>query len=121
MKKISLYTMSASYFIAGANHFINPYMYVAIMPFWMPFPFELVYISGLFEMVFAVMLLYKKLRKTAAWLIILMLVAFLSVHIQMIFDNPIKFEIPLIALLLRIPIQFLLIWWSYSFTTTNKI
>jgi len=112
--------MSVLYLLAGANHFINPQMYAAIIPFWLPYPNELIHISGISEMVLAILLLYPNYRKTAAWLIIAMLMVFLAVHIQMIFDKPTKFNIPMYVLVIRVALQFVLVWWAYLFTRNEK-
>jgi uncharacterized membrane protein len=45
-KQISRIIMSLLYIAAGVNHFINPGFYLKIMPSYLPFPVELVYLSG---------------------------------------------------------------------------
>jgi uncharacterized membrane protein len=59
------------------------------------------------------MLLFKKTRKIAAWLIIAMLVAFMPVHIQMLLDNFDKGGILLWISITRLPLQFVLIYWAF--------
>lgn len=113
-KRISFLLMSVLYVAAGVNHFIQPVFYVNIMPHYFPFPLELVYISGVCEIVFGVFVLFSKTRKTASWLIIAMLIIFLPVHLQMVIDN-----YPLLGLMfwisvIRIPLQYVLIKWALA-------
>jgi uncharacterized membrane protein len=74
-------------------------------------------LAGIFEILFGLMLIFKASRSWAAWGIILMLIAFLPVHIQMVIDAPLQVESltisPLIAwarLALQ-PILMLWVWW----------
>jgi len=53
MKKAGLYIMAALYVAAGINHFIHPEFYRKIMPPWLPFHDGLIFISGVFEILFA--------------------------------------------------------------------
>lgn len=105
--------MSLLYLFAGINHFLQPLFYLKLMPYYFPIPLVLVYISGVCEIVFGSMLLFQKTRKTATQLIIVMLLAFLQVHIQMLLDNLDKGGILLLISIIRLPLQFVLIYWSF--------
>lgn len=116
MRKASLYLMALIYLLAGVNHFIHPGTYLKIMPPWMPYPEQLVFISGVFEIALALLLLPAATRRVAAWGIIILLIAVFPANIQMSINyyrenNP-NFWITL----LRLPLQFVLIWWAYGFT-----
>src|ERR1700760_3848964 len=87
-KKISLILLVVFYLAAGANHFRDPQSYVNIIPPYFPFPEKLNLAAGVFELLFALLLIPKKTRNWAAWGIILMLIAFLPVHIAMISNAP---------------------------------
>lgn len=112
----SLYAMILLYLSAGINHFINPEFYRKIMPVYIPFHMTFILLSGICEIVFAVLLIPILSRKLAAWLIIAMLIVFFVVHIQMLFDYSSVGGFMLWVAILRIPLQFVLIWWAYSFT-----
>ena len=58
-KLISIYIMSLFYVFAGIKHFTNPYWYMKIMPPYLPLHKELVYISGAFEIILGLMLLFE--------------------------------------------------------------
>lgn len=112
-KNIWLLVMCHVYVGAGINHFVNPAFYLGIMPWWMPYHLELVYLSGLCEIVLGFGVLPLRTRKVASLLIIAMLVGFLSVHIQMLFDTFATGGWLFWVALLRLPLQFVLIRWSW--------
>ena len=116
MKKISLYIMILLYAGAGINHFIHPVFYLQIMPAWLPLHKELVFISGVAEIVCALLLLFPKTRRFGAYCTIVLLVGVFPANIQMLIDYA-KTDNPLLWIaILRLPIQLLLIWWAYVFT-----
>ena len=117
IKKISVVIIVIFYFLAGINHFIHPQGYYRLIPRYLPFPIVLNIIAGFSEILFALMLIRPKTRKVAAWGIILMLAAFIPVHIIMLINAPVKvgrlLVTPLIAwlrLLLQ-PVLMLWAWW----------
>lgn len=114
MKKISLILMSLLYISAGIYHFINPTFYLKIMPNYIPSHLTMIYLSGVIEIVLGSALLIKKFQKTAAWLIILMLIVFLPVHIKMTQDTWISLNIKFITAFVRLPLQFVLMYWTYK-------
>ena len=116
MKKISLYIMILFYAGAGINHFIRPDFYLKIMPAWLPLHKELVFISGVAEVLCAVLLLFSKTRRLGAWAVIALLVAVFPANLQMLLDYKRDNNPMLWIAVLRLPIQLLLLWWAYSFT-----
>ena len=108
--------MSFFYIYAGIKHFIEPEWFVQIMPPFLPYHFELVYLSGFFEILFGIMLLFKRIRALACFLIILLLVAVYPANIYLAFN-----EVPQQALgissfmasWVRLPMQFILIGLAY--------
>lgn len=84
MKTLFRYLLSIFYVAAGAYHFKNPKFYVKIMPPFMPFKLELVYLSGVAEIVFGGMALFPQTQEIAGWLIVLMLIVFFIVHFYMV-------------------------------------
>ena len=126
MKKISLYIMILFYAGAGINHFIRPDFYLKIMPAWLSLHWELVFISGVAEVLCAVLLLFSKTRRLGAWAVIALLIAVFPANIQMLLDYKHDNNPMLWVAILRLPIQLLLIWWAYSFTKpmvkkTNRV
>lgn len=76
--------MAALYMAAGANHFLQPAMYLRIIPPYFPHPTAISYASGIAEIILGALLLFKKTRYWAAWGITFMLVLFFAVHIYML-------------------------------------
>ncbi len=112
-RKISLYLQVLLYVAAGINHFIHPLFYISIMPDYLPYPSALVLISGIAEVVLGILLVPIQTRKTAAWLIALMLVVYLLVHIDMLqlsfHQDP--YLIRPVTAVIRLLVQPLLIAW----------
>ncbi len=116
MRRFSLYAMALLYLAAGINHFVNPSFYEKIMPPYLSYHSALIFISGVCEVLFAILLLPPQTRSRAAWLIILMLIAIFPANIQMAIDFYKQESSYLWAAVLRLPLQFILIWWAHTFT-----
>lgn len=116
LKSISLYIMAALYVLAGINHFWHPLTYQKIMPSWLPFHTALIYGSGILEILLAILLVPFFTRRWAAWGILILLIAVFPANVQMLINyvrenNPYTW-----VAVVRLPLQFVLIWWTYSFT-----
>jgi len=64
------------YVIIGVHHFINPDYYLNIVPPYLKFHYELVLISGFFEILFGIGLLTKYRKQSAIGLIFLLIAVF---------------------------------------------
>ena len=119
VKKASLWVLIIGYLAAGINHFRNPASYINIIPAYIPYPVMVNILSGVLEIVLALLLILPKTRYYAAWGIILMLIAFLPVHIDMIIKAPMQLGAitvtPLLAWL-RILFQPVLILWTWWYS-----
>ena len=90
-----LYLMGAIYVFAGVMHFIKPKMYLRIMPRYLPNHKLLA------------------LKAISIYGIILMLLLFLMVHIYMLTEKKASAGLPKWILLLRLPLQFGLMYWAF--------
>ena len=81
IKKVSIVLASIFYVLVGLQHFINPQWFVQIVPPYLPYPLQLVYISGFFEIALGLLLLIPSLRFFASWGIILLLIAVFPANI----------------------------------------
>jgi uncharacterized membrane protein len=119
-KKVSLVVLILFYLVAGINHFRSPDSYLRIIPHYIPFPSVLNILAGCFELLFAAGMIFPKTRPFAARGIILMLIAFLPVHISMIADAPLKLGdllvTPLLAWVRLAVLQPLLMLWAWWYT-----
>src|SRR5947209_582166 len=71
---------------AGTYHFVNPDFYLKIMPPYLPWHLPLVYVSGFFEVLGGVVLLFRPLRRIACWGLIALLTAVFPANVQMTLD-----------------------------------
>lgn len=82
--KWSLRLIIIFYLVAGINHFINPQFYLPLIPPVFPEPNLINTLSGIAEIGLAIGLAFTKTRKTASFLVILMLIAFIPSHVYFI-------------------------------------
>lgn len=108
--------MSLIYIIAGTNHFIHPLFYKKIMPPFIPWHMAVIYVSGITEILLGILLIPVLTRRVAAWGIIILLVAIFPANINMMLNYLNEKNPSLWITLLRLPLQFVLIWWAYIFT-----
>jgi uncharacterized membrane protein len=116
VKKVTLYLSAVLYVGAGINHLIHPATYLKIMPPWLSRPYAIVILSGLFEIILGLLLIPAGTRRVAAWGIIALLVAVFPANIQMMINYRQESNPHLWLAVLRLPLQFVLIWWAYLFT-----
>ncbi len=83
-KLITIYFMSFAYAYVGVRHFIDPDFFLAIMPNYLTFHLEFVYLSGIAEVVLGLMLLSKKTRKTGAIGLIILLILVFPANIHLV-------------------------------------
>ena len=113
IKYLSLMVMGIFYISIGISHLTSPIWYVQIVPPLLPYKLELVYISGLFEILFGGMLLFKKTRFLAGWGLILLLIAVYPANIYLAQTNGAAMNTtPLIAWG-RLPVQFIFVGLAY--------
>ena len=112
---LGLYIMAAMYILAGIMHFVKPKMYMRIMPRYLPHHKALVFWSGVAEILLGVGLCVPVLKVFSIYGLIAMLTVFLMVHFYMLTGEKASAGIPKWILLLRIPLQFGLMYWSWIY------
>ena len=108
-----LYLMAAMYIFAGIMHFVKPKMYMRIMPRYLPNHKLLVILSGIAEVLLGIGLCFEATKAIAIYGIVVMLIIFLLVHFYMLSGEKASAGIPKWILILRIPLQFGLMYWSW--------
>ena len=98
---------------AGTMHFVNPDFYIRIMPPYLPLHTELVYLSGVFEIVLGVLILIPRYSTLAAWGMIALLIAVFPANLHMALNPELFSDVSPAALYIRLPIQIGFIAWSY--------
>lgn len=107
--------LGTAFVAAGVYHLVNPDLYVRIMPPYLPWHYELVLISGVFEILGGIALLIPRLQVAAAWGLIALLVAIFPANVHMAL-HPEQFPIPPVLLWLRLPLQGGIIALAYWYT-----
>jgi uncharacterized membrane protein len=109
MPRIPVLIIAFFFLAGGIGHFVAADFFVAIMPDYLPWHWELVIISGVFELMGAIGILIPRTRLLAAYGLIVLCVAVFPANLNMAL-HPEKFaDIPVLFLYLRLPLQLLLI------------
>ena len=110
-----LYLMAALYIVAGTMHFIAPRLYLKVMPPYVPNHKAMVFWSGIAEIILGIGLCFDETRTLSIYGIILMLVIFYTVHFYMLSGEKASAGVPKWILILRIPLQFGLMYWAWMY------
>ena len=107
----------------GVMHFISPEFFLAIMPPSLPYHEAAVAISGVFEIIGAVGLLFQRTRRMAGIGLFFLTLAVSPANIYMSLNPELFPDVSELALTLRLVIQVLLlacIWWSTAADTKRE-
>ena len=97
---------AATFLTTGTLHFVLEKFFTAIVPKSLPNPKALVYISGVFEILGGIGVLFSRTRRPAGWGLIALLISVFPANINMAL-NPDRFkQFPAWALWARLPLQF---------------
>ena len=121
-KELLRVILAVSIIIVGVLHFAISEPFVKIMPPQLPYPLELVYISGGFEILGGIGLLVPPVSRAAAWGLVALFIAVFPANINMAF-NHIKLEhIPDSPWFhaIRLPLQAVLIAWAWWYTKPSE-
>jgi len=122
LKHPLLYVMGPAYIVAGILHFVVPELYVQIVPPTLPFRLELVYLSGIAEVLVGVGVLVPRTRRIAAWGTVALLVAIFPANIYMATQGVVIEGAPgggdpsQLVRWGRLPLQAVLIAWAWWYT-----
>ena len=103
----------------GINHFRNPEFYMPMMPPYLPWHLELIYVSGVAEIGLGLAVLVPRFSKLAAWGIMALLLAILPANIHVaLHDIPIGGAEEGFGIWnwVRCAFQFPLIAWAWWYT-----
>lgn len=123
LKRPLLYVMGGFYVFAGVMHFVAPQVYEQIVPPALPRPLDLVYLSGVAEIVLGVGVLIPRTRKLSAWGIVALLAAVFPANVHMATSDVTLRGVPEwardpadAALWARLPLQVVLALWAWWYT-----
>jgi len=120
VKTFLLILLSLFFTYAGIDHLVSPDFYVSIMPPWIPWHLELVYISGVFEVMGGVGVLMPRFRAMAGAGLVALLIAVYPANLHMAFNPHLFPSIPLAALYVRLALQFLAFYWAWTVTRPDR-
>jgi uncharacterized membrane protein len=123
VKQILFFFLIVFYLFAGYNHFANPSFYIPIIPPYLAtWAKEINIVSGIAEIILALLLIPKSTRPLAVKGIIIMLIAFIPSHVYFIQKGSFALGsititpvLSYIRLLVGQPILILWVWWSSKF------
>lgn len=105
--------LGALFVLAGLNHFLQPRMYTAIMPDYLPAHRALVALSGYAEIGLGALVVVPRLRLPARWGLIALLIAIFPANLHMALYAQRYPGLPPALLWLRLPLQAALIAWVW--------
>lgn len=117
--------MAAMLLFTSLGHFMFTEGMAAMMPEFIPLKKEMVYFTGVMEILFAIGLLIPRLKTPTAWLLMLFFILILPANIKAAVEN-INYQTGELNgsgidyLWYRVPLQIIFILWVY-FTTLKKI
>jgi uncharacterized membrane protein len=123
LKRVLLWVMGLFYIWAGTAHFLRPDYYLPMMPPYLPWHAELVFLSGVAELLCGIGLLIPATRKYAAWATIALLIAVFPANIHVAVNNVPVFgatEGAGPAGYIRLPFQLVLIAWAWWYTGDER-
>lgn len=117
-----LLALALIFVVGGISHLVNPGLYRSIMPPMLPAHDALILVSGIAEIAGGVGILIPRTRRTAGLGLILLLVAVFPANVEMLRvyragGVPWWGEM---LLWLRLPLQPLLIWWTWRLTAARS-
>lgn len=113
-RRIGLAVVFGWFAIGGVAHFAATDLEMTIVPPGLPWPREIVWVSGAFELLGAAGLLWRPTRRAAGIGLFVLTLAVTPAHFYML-QHPERFAVPIWALWGRLPVQvalLVLIVWS---------
>lgn len=114
------FLFGAFFIVAGVTHFTNEAFFKSIVPPYLPWPAAIVYVSGVAEIALGILLMLPATTAVAAWGLIALLIAVFPANVHMALHPELYRAISRTALLVRLPIQGVLIAVAYWFTRSTS-
>ena len=106
-----------SYIAAGIPHFTHPEFYAPMMPNYLPYHSELVFLSGIFEVLGGIGMLIPQMRRFTAIGLIALLCAVFPANIHIVVNEVPILDRPIDPVMMwgRLPLQAVfiyMVWWT---------
>jgi uncharacterized membrane protein len=105
--------LGATFLATGLLHFLNPRLYEAIVPGYLPRHRALVYASGVAEMAGGAAVLHPRTARPAGWWLVATLLAIFPANVEMAVHAQRFRRIPAPLLWARLPLQGAIIAWVW--------
>ncbi|MEC8367565.1 MAG: DoxX family protein [Bacteroidota bacterium] len=122
-KLITIYILGSLYIFVGISHFINLDFFIIIMPEFIPYHLFFIYLTGFLEIIFGLMIFFKRSRFYGAWGIFILLILVFPANIHLYMSSHVQETLSITKLdaLIRLPFQIPLIilsfWHSKEFNS----
>lgn len=108
-RRIGLAFVFIWFFVGGIAHFAFTQTEMRIVPPWIPFPRQVVWVSGVFELLGAIGIAWRPTRRAAGWGLMALTLAVTPANIYMLQQHEQWPSVPYWALVLRLPLQLVLL------------
>jgi uncharacterized membrane protein len=121
MKTIALYVLALGFVAGGVQHFRAPEFYLPLMPPYLPLHLELIYLSGVCEIIGGLAVLIPSCRTAAGYGLIALLIAVFPANLHMALNgiSPPGMDASQTMLWARLPIQGIFIAWTWWVTRSD--
>jgi uncharacterized membrane protein len=109
LRKIALAFVFLWFFLGGLAHFAFTDVEMRIVPPLLPWPRQVVWLTGVMELAGALALLHNALRRRAGWFLIVVTVLVTPANVYMLLHADRFPGVPLWLLIMRLPAQVALI------------
>jgi uncharacterized membrane protein len=110
-------SLAILFIFTGTSHFLMPEEMAQMLPSFIPLRVEIIYLTGILEILGAIGLLIPGLERLSSIALILFLLGVLPANIYAAITS-VEFgghALGPVYLLIRVPFQVFLIWWAYYF------
>tara|TARA_A100001011_G_C14145833_1_gene771809 strand:+ start:726 stop:1067 length:342 start_codon:yes stop_codon:yes gene_type:complete len=113
--------MSIAYTYVGFRHFIDPDFFLAIMPNYLSVHLFFVYLTGVMESVFGILLAFKKTRTFASYGIIVLLISVFPANLHLVESELSQsvLDVTKEQAIIRLPFQGLFLFLAYWHSKNN--
>ena len=116
IQTIVRFLFGAFFIVTGVTHFTNEAFFTSIVPPYLPWPVAIVYVSGVAEIALGALLMIPASTALAGWGLIALLIAVFPANLHMAMNPGLYPATSPTALLIRLPVQGVLIALAYWFT-----
>ena len=116
IKTVVRFLFGAFFIVAGITHFTNEAFFTSIVPPYLPWPVAIVHVSGVAEIALGALLMVPSRTVLAGWGLIALLIAVFPANLHMAMNPGLYPATSPTALLIRLPVQGVLITLAYWFT-----